>query len=51
MIGTIIQWSLRNRLVVVATSLLLLVWGGIETHAHTGRRLSRPHRTDGYRRH
>jgi len=31
MIGTIIQWSLRNRLVVVATSLLLLVWGGIET--------------------
>ena len=31
MIGTIIQWSLRNRLVVVAASLLLLVWGGIET--------------------
>ena len=31
MIGTIIQWSLRNRLFVVAGSLLLLVWGGIET--------------------
>ena len=31
MIEYIIQWSLRNRLFVVAGSLLLLVWGSIET--------------------
>ena len=31
MIGYIIQWSLRNRLFVVAGALLLLVWGSIET--------------------
>ncbi|MDP2811691.1 MAG: efflux RND transporter permease subunit [Rhodocyclaceae bacterium] len=30
MIGHIIQWSLGNRLFVVAGSLLLLVWGGFE---------------------
>ena len=31
MIGHIIQWSLRNRLFVVVGSLLLLVWGGLQT--------------------
>lgn len=31
MIGTIIQWSLRNRLFVVLGALLLLVWGSLET--------------------
>ncbi|WP_297834658.1 efflux RND transporter permease subunit [Thermomonas sp.] len=31
MIGHIIQWSLRNRLFVLVGSLLLLVWGGVET--------------------
>ena len=30
MIGTIIQWSLGNRLFVVLGAVLLLVWGGIE---------------------
>jgi CzcA family heavy metal efflux pump len=31
MIGYIIQWSLRNRLFVIAGALLLLVWGGYES--------------------